>query len=141
MKKKALILEYMDLTEAEKSSFWPVYEYYSAATKNLELECIYLISLYSRDFNKLSADDLNTYLMQVLKNDVTLARLRRVFFKRFKKALSAEQAAAFMQLDDAFRAIIRLNVQKGAPPLEMVRGVLFTEAAGDLELTDNQSGN
>lgn len=132
MKKKALILDYMDLSEADKSSFWPVYEYYTSATKHLELECVYLISRYSREFDQLSPKEMNDILSRILENDVTLAKLRRVFFRRFKKALSARQAAVFMQIDNIFRSTIRMNAQMGWPPTELVQGVLISQTGRNL---------
>lgn len=132
MKKKALILDYMDLSEADKSSFWPVYEYYTSATKHLELECVYLISRYSREFDQLSPKEMIDMQRRILENDVTLAKLRRVFFRRFKKALSARQAAVFMQIDNTFRSTIRMNAQMGWPPTEFVQGVFISQTDRNL---------
>ena len=42
MEKKAMILEKMDLSEAEKAAFWPVYESYSNAIQYLDMEYIRL---------------------------------------------------------------------------------------------------
>ncbi len=134
MKKKALVLEYMDLTEAEKASFWPVYDHYSLATKHLELECVYLMSSYARNFDELSPRELDDLLKRILRNDITLAKLRRVYFRKFKKALSAEQAVTFMQLDHTFRTMIRMNVKRGWPPMELVRGSLV--GRNPIQLTD-----
>ena len=49
LKKKALVLQYLQLTEAEKASFWPVYEGYHTAIRQLEMEYIYLMSSYIKE--------------------------------------------------------------------------------------------
>src|SRR5688572_28889110 len=47
MQKKAMVLEQMHLTEAEKSAFWPVYESYSNAVQYLDMEYIRLMNFTS----------------------------------------------------------------------------------------------
>lgn len=128
MKKKALVLEYMNLTEAEKSAFWPVYESYASATQVIEIESVYLLSLYSHHSGELKERELENISRRMLRNDVALARIRRQFFRRFKQALSAEQATAFMQLDTSFRSMVRMESQKGTLPIELLEGALLTDA-------------
>ena len=114
MKKKALILDQMNLTEAEKSSFWPVYESYSNAIQYLEMESLRLLSYAARD--KGLSDKKAASLCEDLQlNDVLLARARRQYFRKFKKALSPAQAGRFMQLDNDFRTMLRLKIQQDSP--------------------------
>jgi hypothetical protein len=109
LKKKALVLEYLQLTEAEKASFWPVYEGYHSAIRYLELEYIYLHMQYSRQPQG-SGEKLEELSDQILKNDLLLAKLRKTYFKRFKKALNAEQASSFMQFDHSWRLMMRAQI-------------------------------
>ncbi len=114
MKKKAMILDQMDLTEAEKSAFWPIYESYSNAIQFLEIESIRLLG-YTVKKNSLSDKKAATACEDLLANDVLLAKVRRQYFKKFKKALSPAQAGRFMQLDNSFRTMLRLQVQQESP--------------------------
>lgn len=113
MKKKAMILEQLDLTEAEKSSFWPVYESYSNAIQYLDLEYLRLLELTEEDMasEKESASLTETMLM----NDLLLAKARKYYFRKFRKALSPAQASKFMQLDNSFRTMLRIEAQKNSP--------------------------
>ncbi len=113
MKKKAMILEQMDLTEAEKSSFWPVYESYSNAVQYLDLEYLRLLNIADeeRGSEKQSASLTENMLM----NDLLLAKARKYYFRKFRKALSPGQASKFMQLDNSFRTMLRLETQKNSP--------------------------
>lgn len=114
MEKKALILEKLELSEAEKSSFWPVYESYSNAIQYLEMEYIRLLS-YD---NKGMTDKKSAMLTEsMLTNELLLAKTRKQYFRKFKKALSPTQASRFMQLDNDFRTVIRLRAQKDSPGL------------------------
>lgn len=114
MKKKAIILEQMNLTEAEKSAFWPIYESYSNAIQYLEMESLRLLS-YTVKKKDLSDKKAAALCEDLLTNDVLLAKVRRQYFKKFKKALSPGQAGRFMQLDNSFRTMLRLQIQQESP--------------------------
>lgn len=114
MEKKAMILEHMNLTEAEKSSFWPVYESYSNAIQYLDMEYIRLLNYREEGLTEKKSASLTEHM---LLNDVLLAKTRKQYYRKFKKALSPAQASRFMQLDNDFRTMIRIHAQKNSPTL------------------------
>ena len=114
MEKKAMILEEMDLTEAEKSSFWPVYESYSNAIQYLDMEYIRLQNYDEEGMTEKKSASLTEHM---LINDLMLAKIRKQYFKKFRKALSSVQASKFMQLDSDFRIMIRIQMQKESPAI------------------------
>lgn len=113
MKKKALILEEMNLTEAEKSAFWPVYESYASAIQFLDMDYLRLMSYTSEP--GLKEKKLESLCEHLLENDLLLAKTRKQYYPKFKKALSAAQAGRFMQLDDDFRTLLRIEMQRQIP--------------------------
>ena len=115
MQKKGMILEQMDLTEAEKSAFWPVYESYSNAIQYLDMEYIRLLNLTEGE--KRSEKTSASLTESMLMNELLLAKTRKYYFKKFKKALSPRQASKFMLLDNSFRTMIRIQMQKDSPAL------------------------
>lgn len=112
MEKKALILEEMNLTEAEKSAFWPVYESYANAVQYLDMEYIRLLTYSDQDLTEKKSASLTEHM---LMNELLLAKTRKQYFKKFKKALSPAQAGKFMQLDNDFRTLVRIQMQKQSP--------------------------
>lgn len=117
MKKKALVVQYFNLTEAEKAAFWPVYDSYYSATQYMEMEYIFLLSSYLKNNN--DGEKMEELQKQMLKNDVQMARVRKMYFKKFKRALSPAQASTFMQLDNTFRTMLRNEVGQGMTPQEL----------------------
>jgi len=111
MEKKALMLEEMNLTEAEKSAFWPVYESYSNAIQYIEMEYIRMLKMKDEGLSDKKAGALTE---QMLMNELLLAKSRKQYFRRFKKALGPAQASRFMQLDHHFRTVLRNQMQE--PP-------------------------
>src|SRR5687767_5444385 len=74
LKKKAAVLKHIGLSEADKSSFWPLFDSYQRATCNYEMQSVLLISKYSKQGNRYSPKELSDFSTQVLKNDLELAR-------------------------------------------------------------------
>lgn len=115
MEKKAMILEKMDLSEAEKAAFWPVYESYSNAIQYLDMEYIRL-QTYPRE-QQLSDRKSAELTENLLMNELLLAKTRKQYFRKFKKALTAAQASKFMEIDNDFRTMIRLQMRGESPAL------------------------
>lgn len=124
MKKKAMILEQLGLTEAEKSAFWPVYESYANAIQYLDMEYIRLLNYTSE--GDLTEKKLASLCEHILMNDLLLAKTRKQYYKKFKKALTPGQAGKFMQLDHNFRTMIRIEMQKGSPALVSSQNRLYS---------------
>jgi hypothetical protein len=124
--KKAAVLNHMDLTEADKSSFWPVFDSYNSATRYLELESIMILKKYSDASGKFSSGELEDMSQRILRNDLQLAKLRKQFYKRFKDAVTPEQATAFFQIDTMFRSMMRLEAQRYFASEQMLDFNLYT---------------
>lgn len=114
MQKKAMILEQMDLTEADKSAFWPVYESYANAIQYLDMEYIRLLNYTAEDLTEKKAASLTE---NMLMNELLLAKTRKQYYRKFKKALTPAQAGKFMQIDNNFRTMLRIQMQKESPTL------------------------
>jgi hypothetical protein len=124
MKKKALILDELHLTEAEKSAFWPVYESYANAIQYLDMEYIRLLGVTTGAH--LKEKKVEMLCESLLENDLLLAKTRKLYYKRFKKALSAAKAGKFMQIDNDFRAMLRMEMQKGTPAFVSAQERIFS---------------
>ena len=116
----------MNFTEADKSSFWPVFESYNNATRYIELESIMLLKKYSDSDRKFSDAELEDMSQRILNNDLQLAKLRKQFYKRFREAVSLEQATAFFQIDTMFRSMMRLEAQRDFASDQMMDFNLYT---------------
>jgi hypothetical protein len=127
MKKKAAVVKYMQLTEAEKAAFWPIYESYSRAIQYLEMEQMELLENYSKSFDTLPVKEQDQLSVRMLNNELMLAKVRKQYFKKFKKALSADVASKFMQLDHSFRNLLHSEIEKDMPTMEVLEGTMYTK--------------
>jgi hypothetical protein len=112
MKKRKMVMENMDLSEAEKAAFWPVYENYAFAVRNIDTETLQIIVAINDHASGLHQHDLEKYSKRLLQNELILDRMRISYYKKFSKALSPSRANQFMQMDDNLRMMLRFEVQR-----------------------------
>lgn len=124
MKKKKMVMEYLDLTEGQKASFWPIYENYNQAIRYIEMETIEILDTYHRVGGTMKASEIEKYSKRVLLNDLLLAKVRRQYYKKFSKALTPDIASTFMHFDDMMRMVIRFEIKSGAEEAALARASL-----------------
>jgi len=115
--KKKLIALNMQLTEAEATKFWPVYDQFIAdITKHYD-------DFYGavREFaakQKTISDAESTALMKRWSDGlVQIAQTRQRYIPIFEKVIPAKKVAAFMQIDRRLYALIDLQVVSQTPLL------------------------
>jgi len=125
MKRKAFILQTVEFTEAEKAAFWPVYEDYCFSIMYMELENLEMERTLLNTHVRMNEKEGDVMYSNLLTNEYELARLRKQFYRKFKRALGAKKAARIMQADNAFRLKIKLEVfetpESTAPLLTRLR--------------------
>lgn len=117
VEQRRAIVQYFDLEESEKVSFWPIYNSYYSAIEQAELEYIEGVSMLARRSpnENLAKEVVNA----LLENELTIARYRKQFFRKFCRALPRAKAREFMTLDESMRMLFRLQLQKNSPLLRM----------------------
>jgi hypothetical protein len=113
--KKMLIEAYLDLPESVASTFWNVYADYETERQTLGRERIKLINDYLEGYETMGEMEADQLASKSLKNDVALSKLHAKYYKKFKKATSALDAAKFMQVDSYIHNTIRNAMQQELP--------------------------
>jgi Spy/CpxP family protein refolding chaperone len=124
MKKKKMVMDYLDLSEAEKASFWPIYENYSQAIRYIEMETFEILDTYHRMGGTMKTADVEKYAKRVLQNDLLLAKVRKQYYNKFSKALTPDIASSFMHFDDMMRMVLRIEAKSGAEEAAVARASL-----------------
>ena len=113
--KKLLIDAYMDLPESVSQSFWNVYQEYESERQVIGRERIKIINDYLEGYDSMGEEEADLLASNSLKNDLALSKLHSKYYKKFKKATSALDAAKFMQLDSYIHNTIRNAMQQELP--------------------------
>lgn len=113
--KKALITEYMNLSPEKATAFWPIYEQFEVARKEIGKERILIIDDYIASYTHLGDEEADALATRSLKNDAALNKLYSSYYKKLKKATSAIDAAKFIQVEFYITNTIRNVVQQELP--------------------------
>jgi hypothetical protein len=113
--KKTLIDGYMDLPESVSSAFWNVYADYETERQALGRDRIKIINDYLEGYDCMGEEGADLLASLKLKNDLALSKLHAKYYKKFKKATSAFDAAKFMQVDSYIHNTIRNSMQQELP--------------------------
>jgi hypothetical protein len=113
LEKRAMIEEYMGLPN--NSAFWPAYEAYEIERRELMKQRILIINEYLENFDTMTDAKADEIALRTIKNNANFASLHGKHFKKIKKAVSAKDAAKFLQLDTYIQNTILLAITESLP--------------------------
>lgn len=115
--KKLLVAANMELTEAEATRFWPVYDAYQADLGKINARTVQLIKDYAAQYNAKSlTDDVAQRLMQeALEIEQAEVTAKQAAMAKASAALPATKAARYLQIENKIRAVIKFELADGIP--------------------------
>ncbi len=118
VEKKAAIAEVMQLTDIESQPFWNLYNDYQGKLYTIQNKRIAVIKDFAAHYQNLSdekADDLWTNYMGY-QNE--LLKLKKGYYKKFKKILPAGKAARFFQAENKIETLINAQLAIEIPMID-----------------------
>lgn len=113
--KKQIIAANLQLTDAEATKFWPVYDQYTAELRKLGDEKYALIKEYAQGFGTLTNDQALSLTKRSLAVDEKVAQLRSKYVPIMSQVLPGTKAATFFQLDRRINGLIDLQLASEIP--------------------------
>jgi hypothetical protein len=114
--KRQAIAATLQLTEAEATKFWPVYDQYSAELSKLGDQKYALIKEYANGFGTLTDNQALSLMKRSLLLDEQVAQLQSKYVPIVNQVLPGTKTATFFQIDRYINRLIDLQVA-GAIPL------------------------
>jgi len=118
IEKKAAIADVMQLTEVESQPFWNLYNEYQGKLYTIQNKRIDVIKDFAANYENVSnekADDLwNNYMGY----QTALLKLKKGYYKRFKKILPAGKAARFFQAENKIETLVNAKLALDIPMIE-----------------------
>jgi predicted transposase YdaD len=114
-KKKQLIAANLNLTDAEATKFWPVYDQYSADLTKLGDQKYAIIKEYAQGYGNLTNDQALSLLNRSLALDEEIAQLRAKYVPIVNKVLPGTKTATFFQLDRRITALLDVQLASQIP--------------------------
>jgi hypothetical protein len=111
--KKQTIAANLQLTDAEATKFWPVYDQYSAELSKLGDQRYALIKEYANGFGSLTDDQALSLIKRSLSLDEQVAQLRSKYVPIVNQVLPGTKTATFFQMDRYINTLINLQLAGG----------------------------
>ncbi|MFN6090324.1 MAG: hypothetical protein ACK47E_16385 [Cyclobacteriaceae bacterium] len=116
LEKKALVADYLQMSNDEAEKFWPIYNQYEAQridafTRRFKLIDTYLVNI-EKGIAEVHADEMVKESAAIQKMEL---ELRQKYYKLIKKSISLPVAARFYQVEDAINVAVRNELYGNLP--------------------------
>ena len=116
--KKAAIAEAMQLSASESTPFWELYNEYQGTMYLVQNKRIALINEFAENIDSLSDQKADEIWVNYMKYQQEVLKLKKSYYAKFKKILSAGKAARFMQLENKIETLINAQIAMEIPLIE-----------------------
>ena len=116
--KKQAIAASLQLTDAQATKFWPVYDQYSAELSKLGDQRYELIKEYANGFGTLTDNQALSLVKRSLSLDEQVAQLRSKYVPIVNQVLPGTKTATFFQIDRYLNTLIDLKVAGSIPVVQ-----------------------
>ena len=118
VEKKAAIAEVMQLTDAESQPFWTLYNEYQGKLYLIQNKRIDIIDDFIKNFETLTDEKADELWTKSMAYSQEILKLKKAYYKKFKKILSAGKAARFFQTENKIEALINAQLAIEIPLIE-----------------------
>jgi len=117
--KKAAVAEAMQLSEAESAPFWDLYNEYSMEANRVQNQRIALIKDFANNFENMSDEKADELWQGALSYQQQLLKLKKSYYKKFKKIITPGKAAKYFQIENKIEALINAELALEIPVIEI----------------------
>jgi hypothetical protein len=114
-KKKQTIAANLQLTDADATKFWPVYDQYTEELVKINNEKYAVIKEYADAWGNLKDDQAMSLINRALAVDEKVAQLRIKYVPIFGKVVAGSKVATFFQIERRVQALIDLQLSAQLP--------------------------
>jgi hypothetical protein len=114
-KKKQLIAANLQLTDAEATKFWPVYDQYTAELVKINDAKYALIKQFAETWGSMTNEQALDLTNRALDVDQKVAALRVRYVPLFSQTLPGVKVATFYQIERRVQSIIDLQLSSKLP--------------------------
>lgn len=116
--KKAAVAEAMQLSEDVSAPFWELYNEYQFSLGKLHNQRIALIKDFAKNYENMSDEKADELWMGSMRYQQDLLKLKKSYYKKFKKILPAGQASKYFQIENKIDALINAELAAQIPLIE-----------------------
>jgi hypothetical protein len=116
--KRQLIADFLQLTTAEASGFWPLYERLQTEWRALQDEREEHVRNYGRDYASMTDALALEYTKELLQHEERRIKLLRRYLPSFQKVLPARKLARYYQIEEKIHAAVSAETAVEIPLIQ-----------------------
>ena len=116
--KKQVVAANMNLTDAEATKFWPIYDQYSAEVAKIGDTRVALIKEYAKNYGTITDAQANDFMKRAAAIDQQFTALRLKYVPTFEKVISAKKTALWYQIDRRLDLLVNLQLAANIPVVD-----------------------
>ena len=116
--KKAAVAQAMQLNDAESGPFWDLYNEYNAELYKVHTDRVNLIKEFAASYENLSDEKADELWSGSMDYQNRLLKLKKRYYKKFRKILSAVKASRYFQIENKIDALVSAELALEIPLIE-----------------------
>jgi len=113
----ALITTGMNFSEKDGAAFWPIYKQYQYERSKLDDRRAQVIKQYTQKYPNITDAEAKGMADEMLDCESRLAELKKKYYRKFNRVLSALTVTKFFQLERRVDLMMDMQVEASLPPL------------------------
>jgi len=113
--KKQIVAANLELTDAEATKFWPIYDKYTADMSKISDTRLALVKEYADAYPNVPDTLAQSIVQRWLKTDEQVAQLREQYMPMLEKVLPGKKMARFFQIDRRLGILVDMQVTSQIP--------------------------
>jgi hypothetical protein len=99
LEKKALLVKFLSLSDAESEDFWSTYNEYEAKLSKTSNKRIQLIKKYAESYENMTDEQANALVGESFAIRMEREKLQKSYYNKLKKSHGAKRGAQFVQFE------------------------------------------
>jgi hypothetical protein len=114
-RKLEILTKAMKLDESQAAAFWPVYRKYEAELGKINDKKIALLKEYAQRYESMTDQNATEMMGKLFETEEQTTKLRKKYFRKFTKVLSARTAARAIQVENYLNRLVDLSIAGEVP--------------------------
>lgn len=118
MDKKAIVADFVQLTDTQKDAFWTLYDEYETKRKEYGRERIDLLKQYAEQYMTMTSEQADAWTKKVMELQTKTDKLIATYYEKVKGVSDGVVATQFYQIENYILSMIRMEILQGVPFLK-----------------------
>lgn len=115
IERKMIVSQELNLSPAESSAFWPIYDRYTTDMKSAGDLRVKVITDYAASYDDMSDATARQLIDDMIRHQEKVLKIRKSYLGKFRKALPETKLARFYQIENKLDAITNFALARQIP--------------------------